>query len=76
MLFLCSMDISSYLKANAKKLAESSGTRPVYLRQIASGFRKPSAALAWRLECASGGVISRYDLRPDIFGSREGGHIP
>lgn len=38
------------------------------LYMIAKGHKKPGPKLAHRLEFATGGKVSRQNLRPDIFG--------
>ena len=48
-------------------VCKAAGTNLAYFRQIAYGHRKPSPHLALRLERASGGVMRRHDLRPDIY---------
>lgn len=64
------MDIKTYLKQHniqsRRDLAEAAGTKLIYLRQISTGLRKVSADLAVRLEHASGGLITAYELRPDL----------
>lgn len=60
--------IKSLNKSDRELIAKKAGTTDDYLFQIAGGHRNPSAALAKKLEIASGGVITRADLRPDIFG--------
>lgn len=50
------------------KFAKAAGTKAVYLTHIANGHRKPSFKLTHRIEKATGGKVSRHDLRPDIFG--------
>ena len=52
----------------AEKLSIAAGTTLAYFQQIMYGFRKPSHTLTKKLEFASDGRISRYDLRPDIYG--------
>ncbi len=39
-----------------------------YLYQLAGGHRRPSAERARRLEEASGGMVTRQELLPDLFG--------
>jgi DNA-binding transcriptional regulator YdaS (Cro superfamily) len=52
--------------ALAKRLA----TSPQYLWQIATGWRdkRPSALFARKIEEATEGAVTRYELRPDVFG--------
>lgn len=66
------MDMLDYIKTHKSTLpeiAEAACTKVVYLRQIARGHRKPSHKLARAIESATNGVVTVYDLRPDIFGT-------
>ncbi|MES9941357.1 MAG: hypothetical protein ABW104_19210 [Candidatus Thiodiazotropha sp. 6PLUC2] len=51
----------------ARRLAVKSGTKYIYLTQIASGFRKPSGRLTLLLERYSQGKLTRFELRPDLY---------
>ncbi|MCG7921475.1 MAG: helix-turn-helix domain-containing protein [Candidatus Thiodiazotropha lotti] len=51
----------------ATRLAAKCGTKYIYLTQIASGFRKPSGRLTLLLERHSGAILSRHELRPDLY---------
>ncbi|MES9834715.1 MAG: hypothetical protein ABW139_20985 [Candidatus Thiodiazotropha sp. DIVDIV] len=51
----------------AKHLAVKTGTKYIYLTQIASGFRKPSGRLTLLLERYSQGKLTRFELRPDLY---------
>lgn len=56
------------LDRNAKAaLSEELCTSRAYLSQIAYGHRHAGPAFAKRIELATDGVVTRYDLRPDIF---------
>jgi|GEM_PF-1708655 len=57
-------------RSRSAELREACGKSRVYLWQLANNWRgrRPSPKLALRLEAASGGVVSRHTLRPDIFG--------
>lgn len=65
------MDMRTFLKTTSKtereRVAKEVETTVAYLFQLAGGHREPSVKLAMRLEKASGGLLSRRDLRPDIF---------
>lgn len=54
----------SVLAAIATKAECSAGT----LYMIAKGHKTASPKLANRIEEATGGAVSRHDLRPDVFG--------
>lgn len=66
------MDLRTYLDCHGPEgigaLARTADTKAVWLRQIAFGHGRPSAELCRRLEAASGGEITRAELRPDLFG--------
>ena len=66
------MDLNTYFKTHGDRgrLAADLRVSPDYLWQIATGWdnRKASPKLALRIESATGGAVSRHDLRPDIFG--------
>jgi len=65
------MDMHTYWRglptAQRAALAESCDTQVVYLSQIAHGHRKASGRLTLRLEQATSGVVTRHDLRPDLY---------
>lgn len=67
------MDVlSTYIRDNKLtqvELARTLGISAAFLNQILSGVRRPGAALANRIEAATG--IPRIDLRPDIFGDAQ-----
>jgi DNA-binding transcriptional regulator YdaS (Cro superfamily) len=57
------------LSADQKKaLAEAAETEVIYLIQIAGGHSSPSPKLAKRIEEATNGIVTRAELRPDVFG--------
>ena len=65
------MNMLSFLSKHpdlVQSVAAEAGTKPVYLRQIAYGHRKPSHGLSKAIERASAGAVTVHDLRPDIFG--------
>lgn len=49
-------------------LAEAIGTSQSFVSQWVSGARPVSPKLSRKIEEVTGGAITRYDLRPDIFG--------
>ncbi len=65
------MDMKTFIAREgrdaARRLAVECGTKYIYLTQIASGFRRPSGRLTLLLERYSGGKLSRYELRPDLY---------
>lgn len=48
--------------------AKRAGTTIGYLRKALSKGQRFDGALARRLDEESKGAVSRYDLRPDVFG--------
>lgn len=50
------------------QLAKRLKTSKVYLYQLAYGRRRPDWKYAIRIETATDGRVTRYELRPDIFG--------
>ena len=50
--------------ALAKKVGSSSG----YLRLVFNGYKKAGFSLAQRLEEETAGVVTKSQLRPDIYG--------
>lgn len=59
------MKLKSYLFINKKSQVAFSnevGVGHIYLNAIIQGRRKPSPALALRIEEATGGVVSRMEL--------------
>ena len=66
------MDLSSYIATpgHREALAEAIPVNAQYLWQIATGWRgkKPSRLMALAIEQATGGMVTRQDLRPDLFG--------
>lgn len=68
--YFISMDMRTFISRFPDQLgvvAETAGTKPIYLRQIANGHRQPSFAMALRLEEATSGTVTKSDLRPDIW---------
>ena len=50
-------------------LAQKLNVSPQFVSQLASGSRPVPATLAPKIEEATKGTVTRYDLRPDVFGS-------
>ena len=46
------------------RVADEAGTTPGYLSALASGYGRPSRALAERLEAATGGQVLAAEMRP------------
>ena len=50
------------------RVAADAGCSAATLYMIAKGHKNASAILAGRIEQASAGQVTRFDLRPDVFG--------
>lgn len=65
------MDALHFLLTHSREEIEAvcrrANTNRAYLSHIAYGHRHPSWDMCQRLECASGSVMTRAELRPDIF---------
>lgn len=62
-------DFLSTLSVPAQaEYAARAGTTIGYLRKALSKGQRFDGALARRLDEESGGLVSRHELRPDIFG--------
>ena len=64
------MDIRTYANAQGgfPRVAEQLGFNAEFLRQVAKGRRRVSPQNAIRIEMATHGLVTRAELRPDIFG--------
>ena len=51
------------------EMAEYLKITPTWLSQLMKGERRASAALCMKIEKATGGLVKRKDLRPDLFGA-------
>ena len=65
------MNLSDYFKSDIRgaksEMAEHLRITPTWLSLIISGKRQASPVLALALEEATGGLVTRQELRPDIF---------
>jgi DNA-binding transcriptional regulator YdaS (Cro superfamily) len=63
------MELREYLagleRGGAAKLAMAIGVTPSYLSQLAAGTTPRSPARCVQIEHATGGLVSRKDLRPN-----------
>lgn len=55
-----------------KALAESISVTPVFVSQMIGGVKRIPPRLCLPIEEATDGQVTRYDLRPDIFGAGKG----
>jgi DNA-binding transcriptional regulator YdaS (Cro superfamily) len=49
------------------RLAEELGVTPGFVYQLVKGIKPLPARLALPIERATGGAVTRYELRPDIY---------
>lgn len=65
------MTLQEYFKEEPKgailEMAEYLGVTATWLSLLIHGHRKPSAKLAIKLEQATQGLVTRKELRSDIF---------
>ncbi|QJP55973.1 hypothetical protein HKJ32_05820 [Xylella fastidiosa subsp. multiplex] len=68
--------LATLTPAEQAHYARKANTTIGYLRKALCKGQRFDGALARRLDEASGGCVSRYDLRPDVFGASPTGHLP
>lgn len=56
------------------KLAKSLNVTPVFVNQMLHGIKKIPARLCIPIEQICDGSVTRYELRPDVFGSYQENH--
>lgn len=65
------MTLSDYFKTDVRgakaEMAAHLGITPTWLSLLIAGRRKASPVLAMSIEVATSGLVTRKDLRPDIF---------
>lgn len=66
--------LSTIPTAEQAEYAKRAGTSIGYLRKALSKGQRFDGALARRLDEESDGTVSRYDLRPDVFGQEPARH--
>ncbi len=63
------MTLSEYVQTHGREeLAAAIGVGSAYLYQMAYGFRRVPAHRCLAIEAATKGAVTRYELRPDVFG--------
>lgn len=66
------MTLSEYFSTEPRgskiEMARHIGITAEWMSKMISGKAKPSAALCKKLEEATQGLVTRKDLRPDLFG--------
>ena len=65
------MTLAEYFKTDVRgaksEMAEYLKISPTWMALIIAGKRKASPVLALAIEKATGGLVTRQELRPDIF---------
>ena len=65
------MTLVEYFKTDVRgaksEMAEYLGITPTWMALLISGRRKASPVLSVKIEEATGGLVTRRELRPDIF---------
>jgi DNA-binding transcriptional regulator YdaS (Cro superfamily) len=65
------MTLQEYFKSDVRgakaEMAEYLKITPTWMSLLISGRRKASPVLALAIEGATGGLVTRGELRPDIF---------
>jgi|ETNvirenome_6_85_1030632.scaffolds.fasta_scaffold41313_4 DNA-binding transcriptional regulator YdaS (Cro superfamily) len=51
-----------------REVAEKAGVSYLWLYQLANGYGNASPKIAVAIEKATGGIVKRADILPDIFG--------
>jgi DNA-binding transcriptional regulator YdaS (Cro superfamily) len=73
------MDIKTFIDKlspeEKEKFAKRADTSVAYLSQLAHGHRNAGIKTIVAIEEASNGIVTRYDLRPDIFGSKPSAEV-
>lgn len=66
------MTLTEYFETEPRgakaEMAEYLKITPTWLALLMRGHKRASPALAARIEKATGGLVTREELRPDIFG--------
>lgn len=71
------MDLKTYLTdKKQRELASALGVTQGAVSQWVTGRVEITAERAIQIENATGGAVSRNDLRPDIFGHTDRRHAP
>lgn len=66
------MDLKQYFSEEPRgakiEMARHLGITAEWMSKLITNKVKPSAILARKLEAATGGLVKREELRPDLFG--------
>ncbi len=65
------MTLTEYFKTDIrgakKEMAEHLGITQTWMALLVANRRRPSPSLAIAIEDATGGLVTRQELRPDLF---------
>jgi DNA-binding transcriptional regulator YdaS (Cro superfamily) len=65
------MNMAEYFKTDVRgaksEMAAHLGITPTWMALLIAKRRQPSPALAVAIERATGGLVTRQELRPDLF---------
>ncbi len=67
------MNLAQYLahdRSRTVSLAAAMGNTPAAVRHWANGTRSVPATRCVDIEAATSGQVTRYELRPDVFGEQ------
>lgn len=66
------MELRDYIPRGGRaEFARRIGCSLSYLNKLCSGHERPGIRLTLKIERETGRKVSRYDLRPDLFGADE-----
>ena len=60
--------MATYMEGDRKRAADRLGLSLAMVGHLMTGHRQPSVKVARRIEDITGCVITRRDVRPDVFG--------
>ena len=61
--------VSDYMGGDRSKAANQLGVSLALVGHLMTGIRQVSVPMAQRIELHTHGEITRYDLRPDVYGA-------
>ena len=68
MAIIKAMDLHTYIQStNLRHFAESIGVSKSYASRIVNGNRRVPAERVIEIESATGGQVTRHELRPDLY---------
>ena len=61
--------LADYMGGDRRAAAENLGVSMALIGHMSLGIRRVSIPIAQRIELHTHGEITRYDLRPDVYGA-------